>query len=951
LLQTLALPGPLATSPIVADLDGNGVNEVVVVTDFLQGGALMTVRAFELSGGALAEAWSFAIPVDDIGLPYAPLTGSAHVAVGDLQGDGSPEVVVYSNYVLGASACSTLACSAPSLNDGRLTVLSGTTGSQVDALLNDVIVIGQPAAPVLGDVTGDGKPEIIIVRQTGGTGAAAGFYLLGASLTGSTLGTVFDTKVGTVSLASPPALAELRSGHSGLELVVAEDGFSSGKVYVCKPASGNANCNESLALSTNAVRGLAVGDLDGDGAPEIVANGRGSNPALTATSLSVVKTTGGTLAIGAQRNDGFLWNTPSIGDVDGDGKNEVVNVQYSENFDDAKSGNVQVRGFTGAAITPEGDLTRQGTPALSTEARGGGSLVDLDGDGRPELVLGSADGNLVAVRFSTSSVPTQMWSLALGVAGPAAAPFTPVAAGDVNGDGKADLVVGGADKNLYVLGAAGASVPGAPTSLGGTPGNGQVALSWTAPASQGGSAISSYKVYRGTSPGTETFLASTPNATPSYTDTTVTNGVTYYYQVSAVNGQGEGARSNEASATPMGAASPPSAPQGLQARAGDQSIALLWNAPLSDGGSPIGAYKVYRGTTSGSLSLLASGPCSGLGNVLACTDTGLTNGVTYFYQVSAANGLGEGARSAEASATPAAGSALAFRNYPGDVNNALMSSTGEPGVGVNWVSGNVMMSAQSKPPLNIPPVQKQARITFNDAVDPPTATFTDVTSPFSRGNIDPLLTTDSLTGRTMAGGWDGHCSILSYTDDDGVLWLPSADPCALPGVDHPTIGVGKVAATTPPTPGTWPSVDAPRIWYYCAQPGLTTGPAECWRSLDGGNAFSPIAPPWTLNTCRGLHGKVRVSDVDGAAYVPNKNCLGHAGFAVTLDNGLTWSVRMNPGADGSGRFDPSVAPARAGSRVYFAQAEQNGPFVGVTTDHGLTWQDVGAGNGAPALTK
>ena len=67
----------------------------------------------------------------------------------------------------------------------------------------------------------------------------------------------------------------------------------------------------------------------------------------------------------------------------------------------------------------------------------------------------------------------------------------------------------------------------------------------------------------------------------------------------------------------------------------------------------ITAYRVYRGTTSGGETLVTTGGCSGLGNVLSCSDTGLTNGQTYYYQVSAVNAIGEGARSNEASATPA----------------------------------------------------------------------------------------------------------------------------------------------------------------------------------------------------------------------------------------------------------------------------------------------------------
>jgi hypothetical protein len=81
-------------------------------------------------------------------------------------------------------------------------------------------------------------------------------------------------------------------------------------------------------------------------------------------------------------------------------------------------------------------------------------------------------------------------------------------------------------------------------------GDGSVGLSWSAPSSDGGSAITGYKVYRGTSSGGESLLTSVGNQT-SYTDTTVANGTTYFYEVAAVNSVGTGSQSNELSATPQ----------------------------------------------------------------------------------------------------------------------------------------------------------------------------------------------------------------------------------------------------------------------------------------------------------------------------------------------------------------------------------------------------------------
>jgi fibronectin type 3 domain-containing protein len=98
------------------------------------------------------------------------------------------------------------------------------------------------------------------------------------------------------------------------------------------------------------------------------------------------------------------------------------------------------------------------------------------------------------------------------------------------------------------------SAPSAPQNLLAFAGNIQISLSWSAPLTNGNSPITGYNVYRSTSSGAETFLASAGTAT-NYIDASVTNGLTYYYAVTAVNAVGESARSNEASATPSAPAS------------------------------------------------------------------------------------------------------------------------------------------------------------------------------------------------------------------------------------------------------------------------------------------------------------------------------------------------------------------------------------------------------------
>src|SRR4029079_16211771 len=135
------------------------------------------------------------------------------------------------------------------------------------------------------------------------------------------------------------------------------------------------------------------------------------------------------------------------------------------------------------------------------------------------------------------------------------------------------------------------TAPDAPTALTATGTDTQVALSWTAPASNGGSAITGYKIYRSTTTGAETFLKSVGVVTSS-NDTAVTNGTTYYYKVSAVNSVGESVMSGEAFATPSVIVPAPGVPTAVTATRGDTSVTVNWSPPASDGGSAITAYTV-----------------------------------------------------------------------------------------------------------------------------------------------------------------------------------------------------------------------------------------------------------------------------------------------------------------------------------------------------------------------
>ena len=262
-------------------------------------------------------------------------------------------------------------------------------------------------------------------------------------------------------------------------------------------------------------------------------------------------------------------------------------------------------------------------------------------------------------------------------------------------------------------------------------------------------------------------------------------------------------------------------------------------------------------------------------------------------------------------------------------------NAGEPSIGNNWNTGVTNFQSDLETLF----------ITFNNScpANGQTATWVNRAAPTSQViDSDPIGFTDRLTGRTFAAELSATsptCKI-SYTDDDGVTWVPSPGTLGS-GIDHETIGGGPYRAPVPA------GLVYPNAVYYCSQDLVA---AFCLRSDDGGVHWGPPVQTYTTE-CGGLHGHVKVSPVDGTVYLPNNACGGDGAAVVSEDNGITWKIRHVSSASigsSSGASDPAIGIDKAG-RVYFAMANaDSAALVATSDDRGNTWQnfvDVGAAFG------
>jgi hypothetical protein len=610
----------------------------------------------------------------------------------------------------------------------------------------------------------------------------------------------------------------------------------------------------------------------------------------------------------------------------------------------------------------------------------------------------------------------------------------------------------------------------APANLTATGGNGQVALAWSASAG-----ATSYNIYRGTVSGSEALLASGVTST-SYTNTGLTNGTTYYYQVTAVNASGESARSSEVSAIPgtvvniapsgtayrwfgvasatsnanrnaapglndnnlttdvpltgpgdpddvpnayeaggvlwsasqsfnkvnftngsydavfngvfdanlglqittdgttwttvsgwsvspayaynsaadadvtftfsgptvqalgvrvagqvhsipsntdswsvrftevqvySSTATPPPAPTGLTATAGNSQGTLTWSA--APGAT---SYNVYRSTTSGSETLLRSGI-----SATAFSDSGLTNGTTYYYKVTAVNSVGESAKSGEASAAPTAGqtniapSGTAYRWFGLATATSNANRNAAPGLNDNNLTTDVPLTGPTDPD-DVPNAYEAGGVLWSTAQSFNKVTFTNgsydaVFNGVFDANLGLQITTDGTTWSNV-GGWSlSPAYAYNSASDAGVTFTFSGSTISALGVRV----VGQVHSI-PSNTDSW-SVRFTEVQVFSSAtataPTITTQPSSQTVNAGQSASFSVVAngtAPLTYQWQKLINGTwTNISGATSATFtVPS---------ATASDAGSYWAVVSNAAGQAiSNTVTLTVNPATTSFNIF-----------------------------------
>ena len=184
-----------------------------------------------------------------------------------------------------------------------------------------------------------------------------------------------------------------------------------------------------------------------------------------------------------------------------------------------------------------------------------------------------------------------------------------------------------------------------------TPGNAQLAIDYTVTASGGETVWSRYSSNDGA---TFSAWANSTSTSGSLTISGLTNGTTYEVQL----GLGTADPPTYLSGTGTGRpATTPGAPTGVSGTAQNSAVLLTWTAPGTTGGAAVDGYLVEIATSLTGPWIAPGGTCdpdlTTATSSTTCQATGLTNGTTYFFRVSARNDVGYGSTASSAGVTPA----------------------------------------------------------------------------------------------------------------------------------------------------------------------------------------------------------------------------------------------------------------------------------------------------------
>ncbi len=362
-------------------------------------------------GGTALTAGSFAEKID-----FTAGDQPVGVAIGDLDGDGKPDIAVTNANVATVSIFKN----------------KGTTGTISFEMKADYITGLNPQYVSIGDIDGDGKLDLAIANEASNTVSVF-------RNTSSGGGISFAAKVDFETRRQPNSVSigDI-DGDGKPDLAVAN-----GETYITLLRNTGTGGTISFAPKSDFISGvgpwrIAIKDLDADGKSDLAVSGNGVLSIFRNTSASGAFT----FATRADIVTGTGYGTIATGDLDGDGKPDIA----TANAKDPNTGTISI--FRNTSTT--GNISFA-TKIDKTTEPGATSICmsDIDGDGKPDFAVTNAGTPIVSVFRNTGTIGTISFDTKIGYA-TGTGPFG-ISCADLDGDSKPDFAVADSVSNTLSI--------------------------------------------------------------------------------------------------------------------------------------------------------------------------------------------------------------------------------------------------------------------------------------------------------------------------------------------------------------------------------------------------------------------------------------------------------------------------------------------------------------------
>jgi hypothetical protein len=439
------------------DLNGDGFADVIVGADHNDAGGTDAGRAYVYYGGVGPDSIADLVLT---GESAGDLFGHSVACAGDVNGDG------YSDVIVGAPHNG-----AGGANAGRAYVFYGGPGADN---VPDLVLTGVAAGDFFGnsvasagDVNGDGYADVIIgafANDAGGTDAGRAYVFFGGPgadstpdlvLTGAAAGDNFGFSVASAGDVNRDGYADVIVGAPLNDA----SGTNAGRAYLY---FGGPSADAVPDLTMNGIPsdefGYSVagaGDVNGDGYGDVIVGAPYDGFAGTAAGRAFVFYGGSSpdpvpdLFLTGSHGFDYFGISVGAGDVNGDGYSDLIVGALIAGSTGPKIGKAYVY-YGGTGIDTVADLT---TEAESKSDNFGGSVAtagDVNGDGFADIVVGAAGndagvpnaGRAYVFVYERGILAARTLLSPIGATAGDEFGWCVANAGDVNGDGYPDMIVG-----------------------------------------------------------------------------------------------------------------------------------------------------------------------------------------------------------------------------------------------------------------------------------------------------------------------------------------------------------------------------------------------------------------------------------------------------------------------------------------------------------------------------